>query len=122
MTPGSNSGLSDQSMDYGLPPRLPTASTAVWKHLLRTTTTTEAPKSLKDIPIIAPPMAPLDKNATSMRVLLHDTQANFEKFTTQVEKLFETIQETKNELKTIHSLFQRDRETLTGDIVDLGNY
>jgi len=67
-------------------------------------------------------MAPLDKNATSMRVLLHDTQANFEMFTVQVGKLFETIHEAKNELKTMQSLFQRDRETLTGDIVDLGNY
>jgi hypothetical protein len=123
MASGSNSGLSaDRSMAYGLPPRPPTASTAVWNHLLRTTTTTEAPRSLKDMPIIVPPMAPLDKNATSMRVLLHDTQANFERFSTQVGKLFETIQGTKNELTTMQTLFQRDRETLTSDIVDLGNY
>lgn len=67
-------------------------------------------------------MAALDKNATSMRVLLHDTHANFERFTSQVGNLFETIQETKNDLKTMQSLFQRDRETLTGDIVDLGNW
>lgn len=57
-----------------------------------------------------------------MRVLLHDTQANFLKFTTRVGKLFDTIQETKNGLINVQSLFQRDRETLTGDIVDLGNY
>lgn len=118
----SGDGLSDQSMDCGLPPRPPTASTEVWKHLLRSTTTTELPRSLKDTPIIVPPMAPLDKNATSMRVLLHDTQTNFEKFTIQVGNLFKSIQETKNDLKTMQSFFQHDRESLTGDIVDLGNY
>jgi hypothetical protein len=74
------------------------------------------------MPIIAPPMAPLDKNATSMRVLLHDTQVNFEKFSIHTGKLFETIQETKNELQTLQSLFQHDRETLTGEILDLGDY
>ena len=72
------------------------------------------------MPIIVPPMGPLDKNATSMRILLHDTQANFEKFTSHVGKLLESIQETKNELKTMHSCFQHDRENLMGDIVDLG--
>jgi len=123
MSPSSSeeANRSDFAMQYGLPARPPTASTTMWTHLLRSNTN-QVPKSLKDMPIIAPPMVPLDKNASSMRILLHDTQANFEKFTTHVGTLFESIQETKNELKTTYSLFERDRETLMGDIIDLGKY
>ncbi len=116
------SGSKSSTLDCGLPARPPTASTALWAHLIRTSTTSEAPKSLQDMSIVVPPMAPLDKNVTSMRVLLHDTQANFEKFSNHVGRLLESIQETKNDLKTMHSVFERDRETLTSDIVDLGKH
>ncbi|KAF9526119.1 hypothetical protein CPB83DRAFT_795303, partial [Crepidotus variabilis] len=107
--------------DHGIPPRLPTASTPLWTHLLRTNTSSQTPSSLNDMTINAPPMAPLDKNATSMRVLLHDTQVNFEKFTTHVGNLLENITETKTELKSIHSMFEREREGMMGDIIDLVN-
>jgi hypothetical protein len=65
---------------------------------------------------------PLDKNATSMRVLLHDTQANFEKFAIHVGKLIDGVNETKHEIKTTNDLFERDRQTLVGDIIDLGMF
>ncbi|KAF9564243.1 hypothetical protein CPC08DRAFT_660701, partial [Agrocybe pediades] len=73
------------------------------------------------MPIIAPPSAPLDKNATSMKVLLYDTQANFEKFGKHAADLLEEAKTTRHEIKTVHSLFERDRERLVGDIVDLVN-
>ena len=106
--------------DLGLPPRPPTVQTPLWEHLLRPNRDKEKPPSLQNMPIIAPPLAPLDKNATSMRVLLHDTQANFEKFAKHVGQLLHEVKETHTEMKTTHSLFERDRESLVGDILDLG--
>ncbi|KAF8159811.1 hypothetical protein B0H34DRAFT_768302, partial [Crassisporium funariophilum] len=105
---------------FNLPPRKPTASTALWSHLLRQGTRHES-TAFANTPILVPPNAPFDKNATSMRVLLHDTQMNFEKFTIHVEKLLEGINETKHEIKLTNTLFERNRESLIGDIIDLVN-
>ncbi|KAF8972669.1 hypothetical protein BDZ97DRAFT_1913159 [Flammula alnicola] len=115
----NNNANHPRAPDYGLPPRPPTASTPLWTHLLRPNAQT--PTSLAEMPVIAPPLAPLDKNATSMRILLHDTQANFENFALHVGKLLDGIKETKHEIKTTNTLFERDRETLMGDIIDLVN-
>ena len=107
-------------LKYGLPLRPPTASTALWAHILKQDTQPSA--SLSDTSIVVPPTVPLDKNATSMRVLLHDTQANFEKFAIHVGKLIDGVIETKHEIKTINDLFERDRQRLVGDIIDLGMF
>ena len=109
-------------LKYGLPLRPPTASTALWAHILRQDTQSSSTSSSANIPVIVPPIVPLDKNATSMRVLLHDTQANFEKFAIHVGKLIDGVNETKHEIKTTNDLFERDRETLMGDIIDLGMF
>ena len=99
-------------------PQRSAASTALWAHLLR-----------KDIPAISQnssstptnlPIAPLDKAGTSMRILLHDTQANLEKFSERVDKLASGVSETKTEMVTMQKLFQEDHEQLVGQIVDLG--
>ena len=110
--------MSTAPLKYGLP--LATASTALWAHILRQDT--QPSSSLPDTPIIVPPTVPLDKNAASMRVLLHDTQANFEKFAVHVGKLIDGVNETKHEIKTTNDLFERDRQTLVGDIIDLGMF
>lgn len=55
-----------------------------------------------------------------MRILLHDTQANFEKFSSRVDNLVGCIEETKREIAAVNTLFQRERETLVGDVVELG--
>ena len=112
--------MSTGPLKYGLPLRPPTASTALWAHILRQDT--HPSTSLPDTPIVVPPTAPLDKNATSMRVLLHDTQANFEKFAIHIGKLIDGVNETKHEIKTTNDLFERDRQTLVGDIIDLGMF
>ena len=112
--------MSTGPLKYGLPPRPPTASTALWAHILRQDT--QPSTSLSETHIVVPPTAPLDKNATSMRVLLHDTQANFEKFAIHVGKLIDGVNETKHEIKTTSDLFERDRQTLVGDIIDLGMF
>ena len=117
--PSSTDGRA-QSLHHGHLQRHPTASTPLWEHLLRPSSHTPSP--LTDLSAVAPPLAPLDKNATSMRVLLHDTQANFERFSTHVENLLDGIKETKQHIMTTNSLFERDRESLMGDIIDLGMY
>jgi hypothetical protein len=97
-----------------------TASTALWAHLLR-----------KDIPSFIQssssiptslPIAPLDKVGTSMRLLLHDTQANLEKFSERVDTLVIGVGETKREMMTMQKMFQDDREKLVGHVVDLGRF
>ncbi|KAF4610992.1 hypothetical protein D9613_006710 [Agrocybe pediades] len=95
---------SSTSNDFGLPPRPPTTSTPLWEHLLKSKGSTIP--SLRTMPIIAPPSAPLDKNATSMK---------------HAADLLEEAKTTRHEIKTVHSLFERDRERLVGDIVDLVN-
>ena len=117
--PSSTDGRA-QRLHHGHLQRPPTASTPLWTHLLRPTNHT--PSSLTDLAAVAPPFTPLDKNATSMRVLLHDTQANFENFSTHVESLLDGVKETKQQIMTTNSLFERDRESLMGDIIDLGMY
>ncbi|KAJ7639078.1 hypothetical protein FB45DRAFT_741254, partial [Roridomyces roridus] len=90
--------------------------TPLWGQLLRKHTlavpSTESP---------LPPTAPLDRNGTSMRILLHDTQANFEKFSTKVDTLTSGIDDTKRELLIVRDLFQKEHESLTMDFVDLVN-
>ena len=113
--------MSTGPLKYGLPLRPPTASTALWAHILKQDIQ-QPSTSLSDTPVVVPPNIPLDKNATSMRVLLHDTQANFEKFTVHVDKLINGVNETKHEIKTTNDLFERDRERLVGDIIDLGMF
>ena len=112
--------MSTGPLKYGLPLRPPTASTALWAHILKQDT--QPSTSPQDTPIVVPPTVPLDKNATSMRVLLHDTQANFEKFALHVGKLIDGVNETKHEIKTTNDLFERDRQSLVGDIIDLGMF
>ncbi|KAJ7653470.1 hypothetical protein B0H17DRAFT_395341 [Mycena rosella] len=93
----------------------PPASAALWGQLLRKNTLA-APSV---VPL--PPTAPLDRTGTSMRILLHDTQANFEKFSTKVDTLTSGINEAKREIVIVKDLFQRERESLTLDVVDLVN-
>ncbi|EDQ98327.1 uncharacterized protein LACBIDRAFT_303942 [Laccaria bicolor S238N-H82] len=92
-----------------------TGTTALWTHLLR-----KDAQASNNIGII-PPIAPIDKNATTMRVLLHDTQANFEAFSARVDKLINVVEETKREIKTTSTLFEREHDTLVGDVIDLVN-
>ncbi|KAJ7180361.1 hypothetical protein C8R43DRAFT_1056544 [Mycena crocata] len=96
------------------PSRTPAAS-VLWGHLLRKNTLAGPPAA----PL--PPTAPLDKTGTSMRILLHDTQANFEKFSVKVDTLTSGIDQAKREIGIVKDLFQADRESLTLDVVDLVN-
>ncbi|KAG6845018.1 hypothetical protein H0H87_001539 [Tephrocybe sp. NHM501043] len=102
--------------NYGIPPRTP-ASTSLWAHLLRKDT--QRPPSSAG-PVL-PPIAPLDKNGTSMRILLHDTQAHLDKFSASADKLLAGVNEATCQISTVNTLFQREHEALTEDLVDLVN-
>ncbi|KAJ7129386.1 hypothetical protein C8R44DRAFT_700131 [Mycena epipterygia] len=91
-------------------------STALWGQLLRKGTLA-APSSA--VPL--PPTAPLDKNNTSMRILLHDTQANFERFSARVDTLTSGMDGAKREIIVVKDLFERGHESLTLDMFDLVN-
>jgi hypothetical protein len=117
--PIASSSLSTTASDweqYGIPPRQP--SMALWAHLLGKDKLPAPPNS----EIIPPPIVPVDKNGTSMRILLHDTQAHLERFSVRADKLCSNVEETKREITTINALFQREHETLRDDIVDLGGF
>lgn len=97
-------------------PHRPPGSTALWAHLLRKNT---AIPSSQNSNITHTPIAPLDKSGTSMRILLHDTQANFEKFSNRVDKLTSSIDDAKNEIVLVQRLFEEDREKLSAEHVTL---
>lgn len=56
-----------------------------------------------------------------MRMLLHDTQANFEKFSGRIDLMTNCIESTKREIVTVKSLFEEQNEKLSMEIIDLGN-
>lgn len=88
----------------------------LWAHLLRKDTL--APPQNTAIPL--PPMAPVDKTGTSIRILLHDTQANFETFSARMDKMAEGVDKAKSEIVTVKTLFQVEHETLSNEVYDLG--
>ena len=99
-------------------PLRPSSSTALWAHLLRKDTPSSTPGASYDAH--NPPIAPLDRTGTSMRMLLHDTQANFEKFSSRIDTVASTIEATKHEIATMKSLFDEQSEKLSMEMVDLG--
>lgn len=100
------------------PPQRSSASKVLWAHLLRK----DSPSSLssQSPSIHPPPITALDKSATSTRILLHDTQANLEKFCERVDKLTLGVGDAQRELVKMGELFGEDREKLLGDVVELG--
>ncbi|KAK0199253.1 hypothetical protein DFS33DRAFT_953626 [Desarmillaria ectypa] len=107
---------SDSTKTHGLLCRTP-ASSVLWAHLLRKDTLAAPPSS--DIPL--PPIAPTDRTGTSLRILLHDTQAHLEKFSERVEKLTKGVDEAKQELGLTKTLFEREHEELTNEMYNLVN-
>lgn len=107
---------SNSKQRYGSSHRTP-ASSVLWAHLLRKDTLAAPPSS--DIPL--PPIAPTDRTGTSLRILLHDTQAHVERFSERVEKLTKGVDEAKQELGLTKTLFQREHEELTNEMYNLVN-
>lgn len=66
-----------------------TVSSTLWAHLLR------KDKPSTSIQAMSSPIAPADKTGTSVRLLLHDTQATMEKFSEKVDKLISGVQDAQ---------------------------
>ncbi|KAF9077961.1 hypothetical protein BDP27DRAFT_1207287 [Rhodocollybia butyracea] len=89
-------------------------SSVLWAHLLRKDVLASPSKS--DLPL--PPLAPVDKNGTSTRILLLDTQANLQKFGQVVGELTSKVDHAKHEIVTVKNLFQQDREAFMNEFVE----
>ncbi|EKM81928.1 hypothetical protein AGABI1DRAFT_126286 [Agaricus bisporus var. burnettii JB137-S8] len=83
---------------------------ALWAQLLR--------KDTVNVPN-APP-GPVDRNATSARILLYDTQARLEQFSSRADTMLKEMSDANHQLKTVGMLFEKDRESQTSDMIDLG--
>lgn len=90
---------------------------ALWAHVLRKDRLGLQPRNL-DMPQI--PAAPVDRNATSTRILLYDTQARLEQFSSKADAMLKGMQDANHQLKTTGMLFEKDRDTQTNDMIDLG--
>ncbi|KAJ3718920.1 hypothetical protein FB446DRAFT_633597 [Lentinula raphanica] len=95
----------------------PSGSSVLWAHLLRKDVLPSPANA--DLPL--PPLAPVDKSATSTRILLLDTQAQLQKFGQAVDGLTSRVDSAKHEINLVKTLFKQDREVLMNDIVDRVN-
>ena len=64
----------------------------------------------------------LEISGTSTRILLLDTQAHLQKFGQKVDDLTSKVSHAKQEIVTVKTLFQQDREGLMSELVDLCEY
>ncbi|KAH9857313.1 hypothetical protein C2E23DRAFT_807466 [Lenzites betulinus] len=102
----------------------PTASTALWGHLLRKTGSQMPPSSTTSTTTLGkstPSIAPLDKAGASTRILLHDTQAHLERFTDRVTELTAGVGDAKRELFVVQKLYQDDHEIVLDRLTGLTN-
>jgi hypothetical protein len=101
-------------------PLRPSASAALWAHLLRKDVSTLPLDASTNDPLPLPPLTPMDKNGTAMRILLHDTSHNLEKFSERVDKLISGVGETRKEVVDVHKRFHTGHEELRDEMADLG--
>ena len=89
-----------------------TVSSTLWAHLLRKDNPTNS-STLSSLPI-----APIDKTGTSVRLLLHDTQATLEKFSARVDKLITEAEQARSKTLTKDQEWAEEVERSTRVIVD----
>ncbi|KAJ3986282.1 hypothetical protein F5890DRAFT_1407635 [Lentinula detonsa] len=112
--PSSSAGTSSSVENSQKPSERLSGSSVLWAHLLRKDVLASPAKT--DLPL--PPLAPVNKSATSTRILLLDTQAHLQKFGQAVDDLTSKVEGAKHEIVTVKTLFKQDREVLMNDIVD----
>ena len=67
-----------------------------------------------------PPIAPQDRNGTSMRIMMHDTQAMFEKYAARADNLVKEVGEVKRAMLASQKLSEDVHENTVSQMVDLG--
>lgn len=104
-------------MDSSQTQRTSSPTEALWALLLQKDKAALPPKN-QGLPQV--PTGPVDRNATSTRILLYDTQARLEQFSSRADSVLKGIQDANHQLKQVGTLFEKDRDTLTNDMIDLG--
>ena len=100
-----------------------TASSVLWGHLLHKHGPSQASSSPVATPVSKahiPALAPQDKAAASTRILLHDTQAQLEKFAERTDRLTTGLENAKRELVTVQKLYEDEHEKLVERMIGLG--
>ncbi|KAF9219797.1 hypothetical protein BS17DRAFT_716492 [Gyrodon lividus] len=91
------------------------AGNVLWAHLLRKDPATN--ESISQIP----PLAPRDKIGTSVRMLIHDTQANLEKFSARLDSLLLRVEDCKAQVLNTNKLLDNERDRVLTEILDIAN-
>lgn len=89
-------------------------------HPASTTLSQTSPDLLSTKNMNIPPIIPQDRSGTSMRMLIHDTQAMFEKYSGCANDLLKGVGEAKRTMLVAQKLFEEDHEKIVGQTVDLG--
>ena len=73
-------------------------SSTLWAHLLNKDATASGSGLRTGLASVGLAAAPADKTGTSVRILLHDTQATIEKFSERVDKLVSEAEDSRQKL------------------------
>lgn len=106
------------------PPPLPkTTASQLWG-ILRSSEPTKFPPNISQSQscTLPPIPTPVEKAGTTLRLLLHDTQANLERFSDRVDRLIRDVGDAKTEICTVQKLFEHDHEKIIDETVSLGMY
>ncbi|OAX43197.1 hypothetical protein K503DRAFT_681758 [Rhizopogon vinicolor AM-OR11-026] len=90
-----------------------TAPNALWAYLLQKDL--PASSDFSATPVI-PPVAPVDRTNTSMRMLIHDMQATLERFSTRVDTLLVNVKDAKTEVANCNRISESERERILDEI------
>ncbi|KAI5822520.1 hypothetical protein K523DRAFT_421999 [Schizophyllum commune Tattone D] len=109
------------SLSSSFPSRRTPSSSTLWAHLIRNDSPLRPSPSTVSSAMQSMPGAPLDKTGTSMRMLLLDTQTNFENFSGRVDKLIDCVENAKSEVEYMKAMMQAERENAASEMIDLVN-
>ncbi|KAL1664941.1 hypothetical protein GGF50DRAFT_114640 [Schizophyllum commune] len=109
------------SLSSSFPSRRSPSSSTLWAHLIRNDSPLRPSPSAVSSAMQSTPGAPLDKTGTSMRMLLLDTQTNFENFSGRVDKLIDCVENAKSEVEYMKAMMQAERENAASEMIDLVN-
>jgi len=70
-------------------------------------------------PSTNPPLVPQDKTATSMRMLIHDTQSSLEKFSERLDRLMTRVDDCKCQVINANKLLENERDKMLTEMVDI---
>ncbi|KAL4066050.1 hypothetical protein J3A83DRAFT_4046444, partial [Scleroderma citrinum] len=66
-----------------------------------------------------PPLAPQDRAATSMRMLVHDTQSSLEKFSERLDGLMTRVDDCRCQVINANKLLENERDKILAEMVDI---